>query len=134
MSWTEGLFWIAIFIHQHASVLRFYPAPLPPHMKPAASSQPPPAASSGSQTMTSDLVSSEPEYSELHWEMYYSNKIPQATEVPMRLPADSSSISAQTAGRRLICSPSLRDSSLRIRVVGINALIAMRMLIFLIAM
>lgn len=103
-------------------------------MKPAASNQPPPASSSGSQTVTHDLPSSEPEYIEPLWELYYSNKVPQATEIPMKLPASSSSMSAQTAGRRLIYSPCLRALSLRIRVVSISAFITMRMQIFLIAL
>lgn len=90
-------------------------------MKPAANSQAPPGSTTGIQTVTYDNLNSQPDFDELPWEPYYSNKIPEGAGVPAKLPADSSNASAQTAGRRLICSLSLRDT-LYLSELGLSAL------------
>lgn len=83
---------------------------LPPHMKPAANSQAPPGSTAGSQTVTYDNPNSQPDFDELPWEPYYSNKIPEGAGVPAKLPADSSNASAQTAAPPLPPRPSFMRS------------------------
>lgn len=90
-------------------------------MKPAANSQAPPSSTAGNQTVTYDNLNSQPDFGELPWEPYYSQKIPEGAGVPAKLPADSSNESAQTAGRRLICCLSLRDT-LYLSELGLSAL------------
>ncbi|XP_075890627.1 uncharacterized protein LOC142893693 isoform X2 [Nelusetta ayraudi] len=83
---------------------------LPPHMKPAANSQAPPSSTAGNQTVTYDNLNSQPDFGELPWEPYYSQKIPEGAGVPAKLPADSSNESAQTAAPPLPPRPSFMRS------------------------
>lgn len=108
----ERLFWISCVYNQSLSsgvndkansssnvpLLCFYPALLPPHMKPAPNIQAPLSSSAGSQAVTYDNPNSEPNVSGPPWELYNFKKIPEGTVVPARQPPESSSASALTAG------------------------------------
>ncbi|XP_041819406.1 circularly permutated Ras protein 1-like isoform X1 [Chelmon rostratus] len=70
---------------------------LPPHMRPAASSQPLSSLSANTQTFTYDLPEDEPDLNMQLWHPDYSYTTPEGTGVQVKLPADTSSVSAQTS-------------------------------------
>uniref|UniRef100_UPI0037E8F33F circularly permutated Ras protein 1-like isoform X2 n=1 Tax=Semicossyphus pulcher TaxID=241346 RepID=UPI0037E8F33F len=89
---------------------------LPPHMRPAAnspsppSSQTPPSTNPGSHKFTYDLPRSEPDLNAQPWDPNYSYTTPEGTGVQVKLPADTSSVSAQTSVPALPPRPSFMKS------------------------
>lgn len=68
-------------------------------MRPAASSQPLSSLSANTQTFTYDLPEDEPDLNMQLWHPDYSYTTPEGTGVQVKLPADTSSVSAQTSGK-----------------------------------
>ncbi|XP_059180809.1 circularly permutated Ras protein 1-like isoform X2 [Centropristis striata] len=89
---------------------------LPPHMRPAASSQSPPysqpllCSSSDSHMFTYDLPKNEPDLEARPWDPSYSYTAPEGTGGEVKLPADSSSVSSQTSVPALPPRPSFMKS------------------------
>ncbi|XP_044035573.1 circularly permutated Ras protein 1-like isoform X2 [Siniperca chuatsi] len=87
---------------------------LPPHMRPAANSQSPcqplPSPNTNSQTFTYDLPKSEPDLNAQPWDPNYSYTTPEGTGVQLKLPADTSSVSAQISAPPLPPRPSFMKS------------------------
>ncbi|XP_019117218.2 circularly permutated Ras protein 1 isoform X2 [Larimichthys crocea] len=65
---------------------------LPPHMKPAANSQPVSSLNTTSQTFVYDLPKSEPDLNMQPWDPNYSYTEPEGTGLPVKLPADTNSV------------------------------------------
>ncbi|XP_070783310.1 circularly permutated Ras protein 1-like isoform X2 [Enoplosus armatus] len=82
---------------------------LPPHMRPAANSQPLPSPNTNSQTFTYDLPKSEPDLNAQPWDPNYSYTTPEGTGVQVKLPAESS-VSAMTSAPPLPPRPSFMTS------------------------
>ncbi|XP_070707900.1 circularly permutated Ras protein 1-like isoform X2 [Pempheris klunzingeri] len=83
---------------------------LPPHMRPAANSQPPSSSNTNSQTFTYDLPKSEPDLNEPPWDPNYSYTTPEGTGGQVKLPADANTVSAQTSVPPLPPRPSFMRS------------------------
>ncbi|XP_028423636.1 circularly permutated Ras protein 1-like isoform X2 [Perca flavescens] len=89
---------------------------LPPHMRPATRSQslpysqPLPSSNTNSQTFTYDLPKDEPDLNAHPWDPNYSYTTPEGTGCKVKLPADTSSVSAQTSVPPLPPRPSFLKS------------------------
>lgn len=102
----------------HCSTL-LYPALLPPHMKPAANSQPVSSLNTTSQTFVYDLPKSEPDLNMQPWDPNYSYTEPEGTGLPVKLPADTNSVTlgkrmthtALTLDLKQLCSNSFKEQT-----------------------
>ncbi|GLD57522.1 circularly permutated Ras protein 1-like protein [Lates japonicus] len=85
---------------------------LPPHMRPAASSQSDPYSQplNSSQTLTYDLPKSEPDLNAHPWDPNYSYSTPEGTGGEVKLPADSNNVLGQTPAPALPPRPSFMKS------------------------
>ncbi|XP_076616381.1 circularly permutated Ras protein 1-like isoform X1 [Chaetodon auriga] len=83
---------------------------LPPHMRPAANSQPLPSPNTNTQTFTYDLPKDEPDLNLQPWDPDYSYTTPEGTGVQVKLPADASRVPAQTLAPPLPPRPSFMKS------------------------
>ncbi|XP_018520033.1 LOW QUALITY PROTEIN: circularly permutated Ras protein 1-like [Lates calcarifer] len=85
---------------------------LPPHMRPAASSQSDPYSQplNSSQTFTYDLPKSEPDLNAHPWDPNYSYSTPEGTGGEVTLPADSTNVLGQTSAPALPPRPSFMKS------------------------
>ncbi|XP_034564073.1 circularly permutated Ras protein 1-like [Notolabrus celidotus] len=89
---------------------------LPPHMRPSVNSQslplsnPLPSSNTNSQKFTYDLPEKEPDLNTQPWDPNYSYTTPEGAGAAVRLPADTSSISAQAAAPPLPPRPSFMMS------------------------
>lgn len=63
-------------------------------------SQPLPSSNTNSQTFTYDLPNDEPDLNSHPWDPNYSYTTPEGTGCKVKLPADTSSVSTQTSGKR----------------------------------
>ncbi|XP_074519786.1 circularly permutated Ras protein 1-like isoform X2 [Halichoeres trimaculatus] len=72
---------------------------LPPHMRPSANRQSPLSSpNANSQTFTYDNPEKEPDLNTQPWDPNYSYSTPEGTGAPVKLPPDTSSVSAQATG------------------------------------
>ncbi|XP_037611239.1 circularly permutated Ras protein 1-like isoform X1 [Sebastes umbrosus] len=89
---------------------------LPPHMKPAANIQSPPysepllSSNANSQMFTYDLPKNEPDLNARPWDPNYLYIAPEGTGNGVKLPADTSRVSAQTSVPPLPPRPSFMKS------------------------